>query len=840
MAYLSAPSDHEDRMLQEELLQCFAAWKHRFDGSVRPELGKKPVFSASYENLWHDVFAEYDQLESIRTTNGLARQTWQDGVDEERRETEGLRKHISESTALSAHEWSVVPLGMVLEKYLGASVRSRDKDAAIALERWRKFCDVVVEQPHFLHYLSFTQRVSWSMLRDWWLGTHQEPSLSKVARASLEAAASSAVPMTYLFGEVYPDAEAFNQLRKSVYSSIMFNLFNREFNPYHWESHLKAILLATLRLTRFQAIQHATAQRLGYTSYVFLRGLQTNDSGTYRSSINKPCPWLRSEGKSKELPFFLWDVEQMRTVTMTELNTEPEEYCCVSHTWGRWRKEAIPIKGVPWLVPQNTKFDVERLPEHLKQFQPRVRFIWIDLFCIPQDRSQKADEEINRQALIFQNASHCIAWINDVRQWGGTIKAMDWLGISYLHATTAPGIYDTDKLLDSLHHEANSVSELLSLQTDPAEIKARHSAGLLVASGDTPTEPASWFSSLWTLQEAMLCPNITFVSRDWVPLNDRAGTPVPLDTFFNFVETVDSVWLNGMPYNIFTEGTIIGYTKYNSLLETDEHFQIADQYLKWPNGPRQLRDLCLVTRMAHLLETPSPTGILMVANVRQCTDSRAPAIMSALGVTEWYKSNPTEKASNDLVLNTYPLAFVKEAASKLGASFYESVTIQQETPEPHGLFTNSQRGSIMPFSATNGWYSRIDAMPIHHRSDPQDHPAVQMWTIQQNGSVEIKQAGIVASTETSNPQDESPMMLDIRKPEVKIFECPFGDWAKGLPNGTCAYAVSLLQDSQMQHGLILRGPRKVLFSTQRLVKVGTFILPKSVLPPTTTVDWIVW
>ena len=850
MAYLSIPSDHEASVSQEELLQRFAAWKHRFDVSVMPELRKKPMSSESWENLWHDAMAEYDQLESMRITNGLARQTWQHGVDEERRVTEGVRKHKSKSTTLSAHEWSLVPLGMILEKYLGASVRSRDKDAAIALERWLKFRDLAAEQPQFLHYLSFTQRVSWSILRHWWLGTHQEPSLSKAARATLEAAASLPAPMTYLFGEVYPNTEAFNELRKSVYNSIMFDLFNREFNPCHWEPHVREIPLATLRLTRSKAIQHATAQRLGYTSYVFLRGLQTDNCGTYMGSINKPCPWLCTEGKLKELPFFLWDVEQKRTVTVNELDTDPEEYCCVSHTWGRWRKEAVPIEGVPWRVPQNARFDVERLPEHLKQIRPRVRFIWIDLFCIPQDGSPKADEEINRQAVIFQNASRCIAWINDARQWVGTMKAIDWLGISYLHATTAPGIYDTDKLLHSLDHEANTVSELFSLQADPAEIEARHASGLLAASGprsalsnkiDTLMEPANWFSSLWTLQEAMLCPDITFVSRDWVPLNDKAGTPVPLDAFFSFIDTVETIWRNGMPYKIFTEDTIRRYSKYNNLLGSDEHFQSAEhQYLKWPNGPRQLQDLCLVTRMDNLIESPSPISLLMVANTRQCTGSRAPAIMSALGVTDWYKSKPTKKTDDDPVLDNYPLAFVKEAASKLGASFYESVTRRHEIPEHHSRFDDSYRGSMMPFSATNGWYSRINAMPIQHRSDPQDHPAVKRWTIKQNGSVKIKQAGIVASIGSSNPQEESPMLLDIRKPEVKIFGCPFGDWAKTLPNGTCAYAVSLLQDSQVQHGLILRGPRKKLFSTQRLVKVGTFILPGSALPPTTTVDWIVW
>ena len=657
--------------------------------------------------------------------------------------------------------------------------------------------------------------------------------------------------MIYKFGEIYPDAETFDQLRKSVYNSIMFDLFHREFNPCHWELRVREMPLGMLQATRARAIQHATAQRLSYTSYMSLRGLKTNECGPYMGSIDRPCPWLPREGKPKELPFFLWDVEQKRTVIVHELSTDPEEYCCVSHTWGRWRKDAIPIEGVPWLVPQNEKFDVERLPEHLQQIRPRIRFIWIDLFCIPQDGSPKADEEINRQALIFQNASRCIAWINDARQWGGTVKALDWLGVSYLHATTSPGIYDTDTLLPSLHHEANTSSELFSSQNDPAEVMTRFSAGLLVASGcrstlsdnaDTFIEPANWFSSLWTLQEAMLCPDITFVSRDWMPLSDRAGSPLPLDAFFKFIEIVHIIWRNGMPYKIFTEGPIRMYSRCGNVLKSDEHFQPDEhQYLKWPNGPRQLQELCMSTRMDILLGLPSPIGLLMVANVRQCTGNRAPAIMSALGVTEWYTPNSTNKTGSDLVLNTYPLAFVKEAALKLGASFYESTSRQREIPERHDLFNSSQRGSMMPFSVPDGWYSRVETVPLKQRNNAQDHPAVKTWTIKQNGSVDIKQAGIVASTETSYSYDESPMIIGIKKRGRSLLHmCPFSDWAKTLPVGSCAYAVSLLRDWHAQDGLILQGPRKKWFLTQRLVKVGAFHLPRSDMPPTSAVDWVVW
>lgn len=431
------------------------------------------------------------------------------------------------------------------------------------------------------------------------------------------------------------------------------------------------------------------------------------------------------------------------------------------------------------------------------------------------------------------------------------MAAFDWLGVSYLHATTSPGIYDTDTLLPSLHHEANTTSELLSSQNDPAEIKTRHSAGLLLASGsrsilsdkiETLVEPANWFSSLWTLQEAMLCPDITFVSRDWMPLNDRAGTPVPLDAFFSFIDIVLSVWRNGVPYKIFTEGAIRKYSRYNNLLESDQHFQSEEhQYLKWPNGPRQLEDLCLITRIENLVESPSPIALLLVANVRQCTGSRAPAIMSALGVTEWYTSKSKKETDDDLVLNTYPLAFVKEAVSKLGASFYESRTRPPRTLEDDNLFDSSRRGSMMPFSATTGWYSRVNAMPIHQRNNAQDHPAVKTWTIKQNGSVDIKQAGIVASTDTSYPHNDSPMMIEIiTKRGTKPLECSFHDWAKALPDGSCAYAVSLTHDSHAQHGVILQGHRRKWFFTQRFVKAGTFVLPESDMPPTSAVDWVVW
>ena len=794
--------------------------------AARSRSWKERISSRLRERLWNDAWAEYDRLESVRMERGFVRQTWQNTVEAERTEMDNFRKYKSVSETFTAYEWSQVPLGALLEKYLGASIGSGHIEAALALERWRRFGEVVAERPEFYRSLSFSQKVSWTMLNHWWSATYQDPSLSNAAIASLEAAASSRVPEVSFFGEVYPDANTFAELRKSVYNSVMYDLFNNEFNLRHWEPHVREVSLTVLRNMRSGAIKHATAQRLGHTSYAIIKGSSVSDVGPYMGSLDMPCPWLQRETGQKELPFFLWDVEERRTVVVKDLCSEPE-YCCVSHTWGRWRKEAIPIDGVPWLVPQNEKFEVKRLPEHLQQIRPSTRFIWIDLFCIPQDGSKKADDEINRQASIFQNASRCIAWINDVKQWNGTSKALDWLGISYLHATTSPGIYDTDTPLNSIGREAETTSELLSAQTDPAEVKRRHADGLLSASGprsalsadiDTLVEPANWFSSLWTLQEAMLCPDITFVAQDWMPLKDRAGKPIPLDALFSVIDLVDRVWLSGMPYKTFTEGGIRTYNNKNKLSNAVEH-----DYTKWPNGPRQLQDLCILTRMENLLSVPSPIGLLMVANVRQCSDSRAPAIMSALGITDWYKSE--RRIDTALVLNCYPLAFVKEAATKLGASFYIA---EPKRPKQHEQFNRSHKGSMMPFSATNGWFSRVAGMPSPYSYTAEDHPAVKTWKIRQDGSVHIRQVGIVASAENANAKEF-------------ITSLHITNQVKDLPKGACLYAVSLLRETFWQHVLILQGYRKPWFSTQRLVKVCTAIFDgSSKLPPITSVDWIVW
>lgn len=94
----------------------------------------------------------------------------------------------------------------------------------------------------------------------------------------------------------------------------------------------------------------------------------------------EPCLWLEFKRGKAGYPHYLWDVQARSTITAQETDILPE-YICISHTWGRWLKEKEPfvaVSGVPWLVPQNTRFRVEDLPELLERNFPGM-FVWLDL-----------------------------------------------------------------------------------------------------------------------------------------------------------------------------------------------------------------------------------------------------------------------------------------------------------------------------------------------------------------------------------------------------------------------------------------------------------------------------
>jgi len=118
----------------------------------------------------------------------------------------------------------------------------------------------------------------------------------------------------------------------------------------------------------------------------------------------------------------------------------------LSHTWGRFRKKkdggkiSCHVDGVPWPVPEIELFSVQDLPERfLKIATGRIhlRYLWIDLFCIPQDQASPEFKkievrEIGRQASIFSMALVKVARLNEIESWQNLKEAIHWLLFSYI------------------------------------------------------------------------------------------------------------------------------------------------------------------------------------------------------------------------------------------------------------------------------------------------------------------------------------------------------------------------------------------------------------------------
>lgn len=770
------------------------------------------------------MWEAYDTLEALSRERHLAQRSWQVGVDEYRQSVEINRQF--QSGPMTYSDRDRYPLGVRLEQVIATRIEHRNRDWGVALERAARFGRLIDEQPSFKACLSIPQQVSWTLLKEWWSAKYQDLSLSKAARASLKAAASFPslpwrLPREYPMRE-QDEIEQSSLIDKSLYHSAMFRLFAVEFHPKSWQPYIKEPYFENLQSFRRQAVRFASIQKLGYTSYATIMGFSDLKATPYIGVDHEACPWLRKTNDDQGMPFFLWDVSDERTVIVGDLVEKPV-YWCVSHTWGRWRKEpSIQIDGVPWLVPQNDRFIVSDLPKHLKQLQQSLGeplFVWIDLFCIPQHESFKANEEINRQALIFQNASRCLSWQNDVIGWAVTRDTLTWLGLSFLYTTSVPGLYDVEHILSDAHAKSQRCCELFPAKF-PAGIQGRDELENI----RRYEPPAAWFSSLWTLQEAVLCPDLVLVERNWTQLRDLSGCLIPLSTICRLAATLEKVRNNGTAYKPY-DGTV------------QDYFNRGEEVvLRWPLAARQLMDMEMHTQMNNLFDASLPMSILIAANLRKCTGNRAPAIMSATGVIGWY--DPARADVKNLVLKSYPLAFVREAASKIGAMFYATWPAREKIPKRYEVFRGKHRGSMLPFSGDTFEYKwEMPSMENYVVNETENHPAVSSWRINLDGSVNIRFAGIFASSKS--PTRMNLEMLAMITPKTMPAANTFQEWISHLPKNSTVYAVSLLRDANFHHGIILlRINNKMMCLLESVVRVGVFQTQIRDFPESSFVNWL--
>ena len=620
------------------------------------------------------------------------------------------------------------------------------------------------------------------------------------------------------------------------YHSVMLELFAKEFDPLSWEPYMTGPYLVGLKDIREEALDHASTQLFSYSLYKDLVSstLRIGSSeSAYIDNIQDSAPWLADEDKHNGLPFYLWNVEEMRTVETSSIGQSPE-YICISHTWGRWRiHPSIQVYGVPWLVPQCSKFEVRSLPALLRDAfgQRRIfsKLIWLDLLCIPQDGSPKANEEIARQASIFHNCRLCIAWMHDVQSWTGLKRAINWSALTYLQKTSERMLPDIAPLVENASLLASTQIELVKLiapgrrnvlqKLEDWVTGEKHkpwspNSGSFVTYGN----PSDWFSSLWTLQEVALCPNLVLATDKWEIFSDVTGTLVSLGTILNIMRTA----FPGLTDLFDDKGQV---TRGLTLFFKNQNL---------PNGPRQLQLLAADTNLANTLHTRSRVGLFLQASDRECSGSRAPAIMSALGVTEWfapYTNDSSRRRNEVLVLDTYPLPFVREAAKKLGSQFYQHSSLQPTNiPLSRTVISKYSRGTMLPFEVAKGLWTAKIASPHDEMSHIVDHPAVRTWEIQNNGSVVIKAAGIVTAEDLVkckfrwHHEARNTSHDDLRRMS-----------RKGVPT----YPVVLYQDLRTCVGILLQGRRSIRSSKQYLVRTTTFRADDVDMPETTGVDWVV-
>ncbi|KAL5002749.1 hypothetical protein BDV10DRAFT_201603 [Aspergillus recurvatus] len=509
-----------------------------------------------------------------------------------------------------------------------------------------------------------------------------------------------------------------------AYHKHLVQLCVHELNPFTVSLDLSkvrttAVVGATYERIAYHSLVHASSRMAGSWPSLCFVGVgkkpRLKDCSPCIPSSISSCAWLQCEEDPDRLPRYLWDVKLKRTVATAELPNKDILYAIVSHTWGRWRNEGVmdDVRGVPWRIPQISRYDVTQLPQMIEQVGFAEPYVWMDLLCIPQDMSvpwqqSACKSEIPRQVTIFRNASAAVIWLNDVDGWSNMDRAVTWLGLKFLsdfedQPSKYGGLCDIDKAFAAVDSPELSACDIVTAAVDES-------------TGSVNAVPAGWFSSLWTLQEIMIRPDMILLDRYWRPLVLGDRLAVTLD---------------------------------NLLRITGEYAGVEEV----PDGIAMLADMFEDQHMFPLLDATRLTP-LVCGLARTSTSPRAPAIMSAMGATNWYKACAVEQfqsaeEANALVLRSYPLDFVNEVRSLCGAAFftcwnYIATMVTHDSSRTKPARDYPLKGTMLPFML--GPEGAVSPLPEPLSLEGLvDHPSVRSWTVNSDASVSLPAAAILAS-----------------------------------------------------------------------------------------------
>ena len=673
------------------------------------------------------------------------------------------------------------------------------------LQRWYQLNYSLLDKqrfPEFPECLSEAQLYSFRVLREWWTAQYQPPEASlhsvlnvidqcdEIVAASPQHEEELERTLQSLQLAHWPghDVRLYEPDEAPFYNHTMYGLFEGEFVWTYDAYRYSSIRRDTLYNVRHEASMRAFCQQLSME--VYHDALKISQAALYsfptdcsvrngqRESRNnechtnhplpqkslssppplglgplvKTCRWLDTERSflKQDMPYYLWDRCRHRTIATRDLDTFVD-YTAVSHTWGRWTMgKPVKVKGVPWRVPPNRKFEVRKLGTRLGGLRCGTRYIWIDLFCIPQDGSAIGAAEIARQAQIFVIAKYAVAWLNDVSDFDCLSSTLRFMVLALLYFTP----------------ESEEIKALELCGEAILDDIAYKTTGLLMPrEGRLYYERArvnAWFTSLWTLQELCLRPDMWICAADWKVVSVIAGRPMSLIE----ISVLWHIFLD----EFVAEGRKLREGVMNPFLlidlddpDNDQIFAAFTELTIWTMKVR-ITDLTRLSR----------TEILVLGERRFCKSRRAEAIMSALCTTAWFKELPPDLHEVDLVLEKYPIAFLRELQRKDPAGFFGRVVKVGDTSlNPEGMHEHvwqleherrlrlriandrgvarpvefrrileGSKGTLLPFSQHTVSVAVLTALDDTFTC----HESVRGWTINLDASVHIPTASILAST----------------------------------------------------------------------------------------------
>ncbi|KAL3475922.1 hypothetical protein BJX99DRAFT_258999 [Aspergillus californicus] len=666
-------------------------------------------------------------------------------------------------------------------------------------------------EPH----LSDEQARAARILLEWWHGSidfEAKPAQSRAAVYQLAGADD--------YADFFDDrSDTYQNRMKDFLGSEFFYEFHSTSEPGDRDVRFQQAAVQRLAMAVYRSlISSCGVDRQSLDTENAMAGVEYDR--TLGASAS-PCAWLPASVPHEDMPYYLWDIQERRTCVTKQLK-ERVPYTAISHTWGRWRKVNAPsvaVMGVEeWLIPQNTKFEVTHLPSILASAPLETRFVWFDLLCIPQgansDRlGQISRDEIARQAKIFRGAEHAVAWLNDVDGWTGLHAALRFLSIKYLAETNEPPVWS--------HASDSTVMptdlELISYDKDDVWGKVN-----------------GWFSSLWTLQELVLRPDMIFCDSQWnaFAVGGTKETAVRLDDFIALRIAADNT---------------TRYSHRDPLMHREGNLPEAGHSGKERSIFMDALDELLSISGLNDFPNASRVTILSMGQKRYCESNRAEAIMSAVGAVDWYSSTNDssvgipEPRSNSLSVqktptNGYPQAFLQEVADRVGPHFYATVfsadgliaaLFQSLRPTSAGSLQGP--ATMLPFSFDR--FTKFESVNSASGIRGTPHPSVRMWTINADLSVDIHQAAIISYTGQMRSGNH-PLVTNMVAPYADDSDFSHGrhqndvdldNWVNSFVSQTRNFAVCL------HYGLCIDGILLKELVTGDLVKVGTF--DSELLPP---------